>query len=182
MSLKVAACEVEPVDGSRWTVVPPGADAIAVRRAEPSDSDAVVAMHRRCSAETLRRRYFTETPDLSPTRLRNLLANDPKRHSLVAVHADGNVVGCAQLHVAERDTADVAVLVEDAHQCRGIGSTLLGIMATLGTASGVRVLRGMTQPDNWRLFGALVRAGLEAELTYEGDVPVVTATLSAPRG
>jgi hypothetical protein len=139
-------------------------------------------MHRRCSPETLRSRYFTQSPDLGPTLLRSLLANDAKRHSLLAVDAGHTVIAHAQLRLAEQDAADATLLVEDAHQCHGIGTALAGILTTLATSCGVRNVRGSTPPDNWRLFGALVRAGLEAELTYEGDIPLLRMTLPPRRG
>ena len=56
----------------RTTTTPEGA-AVTVRRAVPDDLDAVARLHRRCSLETIFRRYFTGVPQMSPALQRRLL-------------------------------------------------------------------------------------------------------------
>jgi len=169
-------------DGATWTVVLPSCTDLTVRPAEFSDGAAVAAMHRRCSPETLRLRYFAPSPNVAPQALHRLLVNDPTRWSVVAVDCAGDVVGHAQLYLSpDGGTARATLLVEDAHQGRGIGSALIGILTTVAQSRGARELHGWTQPHNWRLFGALVRAGLDAELTYDGELALLTAELPSAR-
>lgn len=167
-------------DRDTWTLPVPDRRDVTIRAAGPPDTNAIGAMHRRCSVQTLRRRYFTAKPDLTPRALLDLATNDDARLSLIAVASDGAVIGHAGLRLANDGTAHAAILVEDAQQSRGVGAALVGMLATVAQNCGVREVHGWTQADNWRLFGALVRAGVDAELRYEEERPVVVAALPQP--
>jgi GNAT superfamily N-acetyltransferase len=160
----------------------PSREKFAVRAAAETDLDALTAMHDRCSAETLRRRYCLPHPELVPQLPGVLLLSDAVRESLVATDATGAVIGHAQLCILPSGAADVTVLVVDAYQGRGVGSALLARLAEVARRRGIRQLRGRTQPDNWSLYGALARAGLDAEMSYDTEQVTLTAPIpSRPR-
>jgi GNAT superfamily N-acetyltransferase len=160
----------------------PIGDDFAVRPARLTDLDALRAMHDRCSAETLRRRYSQPDPQLAHRVLRRLLLNDAVRESLVATDPAGAVIAHAQLCMLPSGAADFDVLVEDAHQRRGVGSALLRRVAFVAQRRGVRQLRGRTQPDNWGLYGALARAGIDAEVSYDTQQVMLTAPVPCRAG
>ncbi|MCP2322754.1 GNAT superfamily N-acetyltransferase [Hamadaea flava] len=104
---------------------------VTVREATAADLDEVLAMHRRCSRESLYRRYVSGagTPPAA------LLARLLTAGTIVAVATggvhDGRLVAMASL---AGDPAEAAILVEDAWQRRGIGTLLAHRLAV--TASG----------------------------------------------
>src|SRR4051794_4702722 len=95
---------------------------LTVRTATPDDAESVLGLHERASAAALHSRYLGGSAP-SEARLRRLL--DPAGgRTLLAVTADGQVVAMANL-LAEGDLGEIAVLIEDGWQRRGIGTALV---------------------------------------------------------
>jgi GNAT superfamily N-acetyltransferase len=145
-----------------------------VRLATFDDTAALTRMHQRCSSDALRRRYGTAPtqPDDRFSR-RRLLAGGG---SLVAV-SGRDVVGLASLGTSEAGVVEVALLVEDGWQRRGIGTRLLVAAARLARGQGADdlVLRGRTQdPAVTKLAFA---SGMRARARLEGQAVVVTINL-----
>lgn len=164
-------------------LLPDGAE-LLIRPATADDLAAVAAMHERCSVRSLRRRYPATAGRPVSARLRGLL--DPARGlTLLAVHGEagpgpdgGQVVAMANL-VTEGLLGEVAVLVEDAWQRRGLGSALLrrltGHAERAGYAALVAHLRA-DDPAPHRMLDRLHRPG---SAHRDGAVVTVTVPLSA---
>jgi RimJ/RimL family protein N-acetyltransferase len=153
---------------------PAGAE-LTVRRAVPQDREAALAMHRRCSPETLRRRYHGPVAD-ADRYLAHLL--DPRHGQTLAVEtADGELVALAHL-LWDDDSAEVAVLVEDAWQRRGLGLDLLRRMAALAAEAGVATVYAVTQAGNTALIGAMQRLAIPLDYQVDDGTLVITAHLA----
>ena len=111
---------------------------IGIRAAHPNDASAILGMHRRCSLDSLARPYFTGAP--SEKWISGVLA-DADARSLPAVVSDGpdvdRVVGIANHVRCGLGAAEMALLVEDAYQRRGIGSGLARQMACAARRSRI---------------------------------------------
>jgi N-acetylglutamate synthase-like GNAT family acetyltransferase len=97
---------------------------LVVRGALESDLTDLMAMHARCSRRTLLGRYLTGTRP-PPRRLaRRLLETDI---ALVVCSPTGSVVGLGNLAAADEDphVAELAVVVEDSWQGRGVGTAVV---------------------------------------------------------
>ncbi|WP_051742589.1 GNAT family N-acetyltransferase [Kitasatospora sp. MBT66] len=154
--------------------VPAGAE-LTVRRADAADKAAALAMHHRCSPETLRKRYHGPVRD-ADRYLDHLL--DARHGQALAVEtADGRIVALGHL-MWDDDSAEVAVLVEDAWQRRGLGLDLMRRMSALALEAGVETVYAVTQSSNTGLIATMRR--LAAPLDYEVDegTLVITAHLA----
>ncbi|MDH6141930.1 RimJ/RimL family protein N-acetyltransferase [Kitasatospora sp. GP30] len=157
---------------------PAGAE-LTVRRAVPQDRAAALAMHHRCSTETLRRRYHGPVAD-ADRYLAHLL--DPRHGQTLAVEtADGELVALAHL-LWDDDSAELAVLVEDAWQRRGLGVDLLRRMAALAAEAGVATVYAVTQAGNTALIGAMQRLTIPLDYQVEDGTLVITAHLAGAAG
>ncbi|MEH0939188.1 GNAT family N-acetyltransferase [Micromonospora psammae] len=163
-------------------VLPDGAE-LAVRPATGDDLAAVVELHERCSARSRQRRYLGGSA--SPSRLRRLLT--PSRGTtLVATAGSGAaaepVVAMANL-LAEGDEAEVALLVRDDWQRRGLGSALLRRLVGHAGRAGYRALVLHTQAENAPMLRTVAR--LDRPTTTDRDGGLVTVVLpldvDAPR-
>jgi RimJ/RimL family protein N-acetyltransferase len=129
----------------------------ALRPGSREDAAMLIAMHARCSAETIRRRYHTPMPHLSPRLARELLT--PQRgQSMVMTSAD-TLVGIASLARDPDGEYEVGLLVEDRWQRQGIGSRLLRTLAHRAAGQDVTRLTCHVQPDNQALVATIRRAG-----------------------
>jgi GNAT superfamily N-acetyltransferase len=150
-------------------LLPDGAE-LLVRAASADDAGAVRALHARCSAESLRRRYPGGPP--SEARLRRVL-EPPGGLTLLAVDAaDGAAVAVATL-LAEGDLGEVAVLVADGRQRRGVGTALLRRLVAYARRTGFVALAAHAGADNAAVLRTLRRLGAR-EPTRDGAMLTVT--------
>ena len=134
--------------------------AYEVRPISASDTEALRRMFHRLSAETVYRRFFRPIVSPSESVLRYLCAVDHRdRDALVAVSAaDGEIVAVARYdRLGSTDEAEVAVVVEDGWQGRGIGADLMRRLAELAEVRGFGVLTATMLGDN-RAAAALLHA------------------------
>ncbi|MFJ6698849.1 GNAT family N-acetyltransferase [Streptomyces sp. NPDC091272] len=156
----------------------PEGNAITVRRAGPDDIEAALAMHERCSERTLNLRYHGPVGD-ADRYLGHLLS--PRYGRTLAVQtASGRLVALGHL-LWDGDETEVALLVEDAWQRRGIGSELLSRLVSMAREADCDSVYAVTQASNTGMVAAM--RGLELPLDYqiEEGTLVVTARLGAPQ-
>jgi GNAT superfamily N-acetyltransferase len=130
----------------------------------------------RLSPETSRRRFFTVRYRLSEAELDRYTHPDGYHQHAVGALArlpDGRVegVGVARFFRVPQapDAAEVAVVVVDAYQRRGIGRRLLATLARLAAARGIERLRGIVLEDNVPMLSLLARYAPKLVRSRAGD-------------
>ncbi|CAL9362841.1 hypothetical protein SUDANB58_00692 [Streptomyces sp. enrichment culture] len=153
--------------------LPEGGD-LTVRRAGTHDVEAARAMHARCSARTLGLRYHGPVGD-ADRYLGHLLS--PRFGRTLAVQTpSGRVVGLGHL-LWDGDETEVALLVEDAWQRRGIGGELLRRLVAMAAEAGCASVYAVTQSSNTGMVAAMRGLGLPLDYQIEEGTLVVTARL-----
>lgn len=143
-------------------------DAMTLRTLGPEDREAVAAMHGRCSADSRRMRYFSAKPGL-PDRFFARYLERSRGISLIVEEDDG-IVAMAHLMYTVPGSAELAFLVEDAWQGRGLGRRLAVRLIDVGTAEGLTRLTASVMSDNTRMRRLLTSLG---GATSRGDDPAV---------
>ncbi|MEU5719250.1 GNAT family N-acetyltransferase [Streptomyces sp. NPDC020403] len=155
----------------------PEGNEITVRRADRSDLAAARAMHDRCSEPTLALRYHGPVGD-ADRYLDHLLS--PRFGRTLAVQtASGRLVGLGHL-LWDGDETEVALLVEDDWQRRGIGSELLARLVALAVEAGCESVYAVTQAHNTGMVAAMRALALPLDYQIEEGTLVITARLAAP--
>ena len=144
-------------------VVPATGGPVALRPGTADDVQALIAMHGRCSAETLYRRFHAPVPRLTSRMARSLL--EPLDGFSMVLTADDAVVGCG-LVAREGDTFEIGLLVEDGWQHRGHGTRLLAALVKASVERGAESLTCYVQPDNEAVLGTIRRAGMRAHVSH----------------
>ncbi|WP_405085708.1 GNAT family N-acetyltransferase [Microbispora sp. NBC_01389] len=148
---------------------------VQVKPLTPLYREALRDLHERCSPETRRFRYFTSNPNLPP-RMLDRLCDRARGQSLVAGH-DGQVVALASLlFTADPGIAEIALLVEDRWQGRGLGGTLARMLLTQARDLGFAEVRVTLLFDNMRLRRLL--SSLGASLTHTEDPGVMEGRIA----
>jgi ribosomal protein S18 acetylase RimI-like enzyme len=180
----LAATVVRQAADQVTLVLADGAE-IRVRPAVRDDLTAVTAMHDRCTPLSRYRRYLAGSTVPPAARLERLL--DPARGvTLVALAEEGRVVATATL-VAEGAIGEVAVLVEDAWQRRGIGTALLRRLVAHGEQAGHAAVVAHAHADNTAALATLRRLGRRTQVPERDDtvlsvtVPLVPAPVDQHR-
>ncbi|WP_255953834.1 GNAT family N-acetyltransferase [Streptomyces odontomachi] len=163
-------------DGRDVLTLPRGA-AVTVRRADTADLDAAKEMHRRCSAGTLDLRYHGPVGD-ADRYLPHLLSPRFGR-TLAAQTASGRIVALGHL-MWDGDESEVALIVEDEWQGRGIGGELLGRLVSMAAEAGSANVYAVTTTSNTGVIAAMRGLGLPLDYQIEEGTLVITARLTAP--
>ncbi|MFJ4468672.1 GNAT family N-acetyltransferase [Streptomyces sp. NPDC089424] len=154
----------------------PQGNAITVRRADTGDVEAAKAMHERCSPRTLSMRYHGPVGDAD--RYLNHLLSPRFGRTLAVQTASGRIVGLGHL-LWDGDETEVALLVEDDWQRRGIGAELLGRLVSMAVEAGCESVYAVTQSSNTGMVAAMRGLGLPLDYQIEEGTLVITARLDA---
>jgi GNAT superfamily N-acetyltransferase len=155
---------------------------VATRPMRADDDVRLARMWPRLSPDTVYRRFHSPLRGLPPATVHHLVTVDhDRREALVAVVGD-EVVGVARYDrsPADPDSAEFAVVVEDAWQGIGVGRQLLGELATLAGRRGVRRLTATVQMDNDRMVWLIRRLLPGSRLTRDSGTYQVESPLTSP--
>ncbi|BCJ67147.1 bifunctional GNAT family N-acetyltransferase/acetate--CoA ligase family protein [Polymorphospora rubra] len=143
-----------------------------LRPITPDDADAIVAMHSRFSERTRYLRYFSPYPRIPERDLHRFVHVDHHdREAFVVVSGDRIVaVGRYERLGPAAVDAEVAFVVEDAHQGRGIGSVLLEHLAAAAREAGLRRFVAEVLPVNAAMLRVFSDAGYQIQREYADGV------------
>ncbi|MFC9929120.1 GNAT family N-acetyltransferase, partial [Streptomyces sp. NPDC127190] len=165
--------------GQDVLTLPEGND-ITVRRVDTGDLAAAKAMHERCSARTIGLRYHGPVGDAD--RYLNHLLSPRFGRTLAAQTPSGRIVGLGHL-LWDGDETEVALLIEDDWQRRGVGTELLGRLVAMAMDAGCESVYAVTQASNTGMVAAMRGLGLPLDYQIEEGTLVITARLgTAPAG
>ena len=114
-----------------------GGRAISLRLLEPSYRDMLCAFYRRLSPETIYRRFMAPVVPPASSLVQRLLNVDHcRREALVAIDSEG-IAGIARFAPFGPSGHEVAIVVADDWQRRGLGTTLMTRLAHVARARGI---------------------------------------------
>jgi GNAT superfamily N-acetyltransferase len=156
---------------------------LTIRPLRNGDTRTICSFFQRLGAESRLRRFHGAKPRLSDHELAQLAAVDTRRHSLVAyVDGDSLPAGVAQLvrDAARCTHAEIAFAVADDYQGKGIGKTLVELLAADARAAGVTHLTATIQSSNAPARGLVQKALDVVDVRYEaGEATLVAALANA---
>lgn len=135
---------------------------VHLRPIVPSDADALVEFHARLSDRTRYLRYFGAYPTIPQRDLRRFTVVD--HHDRVAFVAllGGEIVAVARYErLNGGPKAEVAFVVDDGHQGRGLGSILLEHLAAAASERGLERFEASVLPENSTMMRVFRDAGYE---------------------
>jgi GNAT superfamily N-acetyltransferase len=107
------------------------------------------------------RRFFSFHPELSPDELHRFTHVDHRDREAIVASDGTEIVGVARFDRGpDPSVAEVAFVVADSWQGRGLGSLLFRRLAERARAVGVRVLMAETLPDNTAMLAVFHHGGL----------------------
>ena len=156
---------------------------VRLRPIRADDGPALVALFGRLSERTIYQRFFSVRRSL-PAEWVHLFTHVDydKRMAIVAERDTENgpeVVGVVRYDVTEPpDTAEIAVVVEDAWQRQGLGTILLHEIMRAGEARGIRTFRVDVLAENRAMLRLLAR---ETEIVTRTTAQGLTEALVRAR-
>jgi acyl-CoA synthetase (NDP forming)/GNAT superfamily N-acetyltransferase len=145
---------------------------VHLRQIQPEDAPKIVDMHSRFSERTRYLRYFSPYPRIPERDLRRFVEVDHRdREALVAELGDRLIaVGRYERLGPRSPDAEVAFVVEDAHQGRGVGSVMLEHLAEAARGSGITRFVAEVLPTNGAMLRVFADAGYQVQRRYSDGV------------
>lgn len=142
---------------------------VSIRVASSGDLESLRRMFSRSSSETIRSRFHIPYPKVPERMLAFMLNADRSDRAFLVTVADGEIVGHAMyVRLGEGAEAEMAIVVEDGWQSRGVGKLLLRALAEDARSRGVETFVGTVLPENRRMLGLIgaVFAGARRTTSY----------------
>jgi GNAT superfamily N-acetyltransferase len=127
----------------------PSGRRLTLRPLAPDDRERLSRLFYRLSPVSVYRRFASPIPRPSDRCLDQLLRLDHVDREAIAAVEDGEIVAVARYaRDAGADAAEVAVVVADDWQHRGVGRLLLRRLARLARRRGIRMFTGTAVGEN----------------------------------
>lgn len=184
MATVASVPENYPRELQHWATLRDGVR-VWIRPIRPDDAERLIDLYGRLSRHTAYQRFFTVMKRLPPDWARILAEVDYRRRlALVVEHETSHgidLVAVARWEPTDRDdTVEVAFVVQDAWQGRGLGTILLKDLLGAAQAWGVRRFVAWMLADNSRMLGLLARhARIERRAVESGVAEVAFRSLTA---
>ncbi|WP_101434836.1 bifunctional GNAT family N-acetyltransferase/acetate--CoA ligase family protein [Amycolatopsis echigonensis] len=144
---------------------------VHLRPVVPSDADGLVALHSRLSDRTRYFRYFGAYPRIPPRDLERFSTVDHHdRVAFVALLGDDVVAVGRYERLDHGPSAEVAFVVDDKHQGRGLGSILLEHLAAAASECGLRRFVAEVLSENATMVRVFRDAGYQVSRAIEEGV------------
>jgi RimJ/RimL family protein N-acetyltransferase len=158
---------------------------VVIRAIRPDDKGSLIDALNKVSSQSLYLRLFSGKRNFSDEEMRQITAVDfVNVVALVAVlEKDGveRIVGGGRYirigASGNGQSAEVAFLIDDAHQGLGIGSRLFKHLVTIARQSGITQFEAEVLPSNAAMLGLFARSGLPIQKTLTGGSVHVTIQL-----
>jgi acetate---CoA ligase (ADP-forming) len=155
---------------------------VHVRPASPADESSIRALLGRLSPESLHLRFGSAAANLDAAARQQSRAASRDHVSVLAVTgADHVVVGEAGYERLADDRAEIALVIADQYHGHGLGTNLLGLLAGIADADGIRSFEAEVLPENGPMLDVFRESGLPARIRSEpGVVRVEISTSMTP--
>jgi RimJ/RimL family protein N-acetyltransferase len=159
---------------------------VHIRPIRPDDAPRLQELYDRLSRHTAYQRFFTVMKRLPPDWARVLASVDYRRRLALIVEHDGargvEPIGVGRYEPTdEPDTVEVAFVVQDGWQSRGLGTILFRELLDAAAARGVRRFRAYVLSDNRRMLGLITRfADVRERKTEQGVTELLFTRRAEP--
>jgi len=164
---------MDPVDPDVWAtdVVVADGGVVRLRPLHRDDGQQLIDLAARLSDQTLYQRFFTIFRPVTEADVKPFLDLDYQQRFALVAELDGTVVAVGRYMWEEtRNSAEVAFVVEDRHQLRGIGTILLEHLAVIARANGIDRFHAATLGDNHRMLEVFANTGYQVHRAMEQGV------------
>ena len=144
-----------------------------IRPIRAEDADLLVEFYSRVSDESKYYRFFSPMPTLSARDVSRFTQVDHDRRVALVMLLGGRMIAVGRYDAdpeSHEPEAEVAFLVEDEHQGRGIAQLLLEHLAQAGRERGIERFSAEVLPDNQRMIQTFRDAGYHVVSGYEDGV------------
>ncbi|MDQ2956897.1 MAG: GNAT family N-acetyltransferase, partial [Actinomycetota bacterium] len=149
--------------------------AVHLRPITPADAEALVRFHSQLSVQTRYLRYFSAYPTIPQRDLIRFSEVDHTDRVALVVWLGGDIIAVGRFDRlpgpdgTRGEMAEVAFVVADAHQGRGIGSVLLEHLVEIGRELSIVKFEALVLAENRKMMRVFLDAGFAPSRRLDGN-------------
>lgn len=152
---------------------------VHIRAIRPDDDVRLIEIFNRLSPQSVYQRFFNAAAELSPGMARYLANVDYRKRMALVAEVDGEPVAVGRWEPSgEPGLIELALVVLDEWQNRGVGRVLLRETLKLARANGIERFRADVLAENRRMLRLLAT---EAEIVERRTEGAVTTMILKPK-
>ncbi|MGC8546835.1 MAG: GNAT family N-acetyltransferase [Thermoplasmata archaeon] len=131
---------------------------VLIRECRDDDIEKLKEFVNSLSDSSIEGRFMQKIPrDLALELLRK-----DKTLSIVAIRND-KIIGHGAIYQKGTGSAEIAILVSEDYQSKGLGTSMLGLLTEYSIRSGVYEVKSYVSPQNYKMIGVLKNLGFPVE-------------------
>jgi GNAT superfamily N-acetyltransferase len=156
---------------------------ILLRPVKPTDDSALSEMLYSLSAESVKKRYFTHTKTFPHKDVQKLTNVDYQQNLAIVAAVPGtegaeDIVAIAQYFLDPKtEVAEVAFIVQDEWQDKGMGAVLLDYLTRIARDRKVKSFYATVLPINKSMLQIFYNSGYKINTEFDGDSYSITYDL-----
>jgi acetyltransferase len=156
---------------------------VEIRPIRPTDKSALQDALEHLSPESRRQRFLSAKNRLSSSELRYLTEVDGENHLALVAEQDGEIIGVVRCvrDILRPHRAEVAYVIADEHQGKGLGRRMLLELADLAADHGILIFTASMSADNVAARRLLLTLGEPLSEFTEAGVREMAVGVLPPR-
>lgn len=144
-----------------------------IRPVRRADRDEVSEFYDGLTDETLYMRFFSPSADLLAKSIDKILATDYREHVGLLALMGGHIIGIGTYDSVGRAEAEIAFIVADDQQGRGLGSVLLEHLAAIARENGIYRFKAEVLSGNKKMLATFEAAGYTPSQELEEGIVLI---------
>ncbi|MHA1131352.1 MAG: GNAT family N-acetyltransferase [Candidatus Helarchaeota archaeon] len=147
---------------------------VIYRPIKPDDDDKVLSFYYSLSRETIYFRFFSGRKNVPKSRVRDYTHIDYDKNFAMVVEYEGRIVGIGHYIVTDNpQTIEMAVVMHDEWQRKGIGTHFLKYLISIAKEKGIRHITATVLLENYKILKTIEKLGFKfTKKLEEGDLLV----------
>jgi acetate---CoA ligase (ADP-forming) len=143
-----------------------------IRPIRPDDLEQIRTLHGRLSPQSIYFRFFSPLPTIPEPQLHHLVEVDYRDRFALVAELDGLVMAVVRYDRGHQDddAAEVALVVEDGQQRRGLATIMLEHLAAVARSNGIERFTAETLPENRAMMDVFRHAGFAVTSLFDSGV------------
>ncbi|MHA1649199.1 MAG: GNAT family N-acetyltransferase [Candidatus Helarchaeota archaeon] len=151
---------------------------VLYRPIRPDDDDKILEFYYSLSRETIYFRFFSGRKNVPKSRVRDYTHIDYQKNFAMVVEYQGKIIGIGHYIITDDpETAEMAVVIHDDWQRKGIGTHFLRYLISIAKERGVKHLTATVLLENYKILKTIEKLGFkftkkleEGDLLVEADI------------
>jgi acetyltransferase len=147
---------------------------VIYRPIRPDDDEAILKFYYSLSRETIYFRFFSGRKNVPKSRIRDYTHIDYEKNFALVVEYQEKIIGLGHYIISDNpETAEMAVVMHDDWQRKGIGTHFLGYLISIAKDRGIKHLTATVLLENYKILKTIEKLGFKfTKKLEEGDLLV----------